>query len=85
MGHTYSGIHGAVGVDVSLDALEVAQNNKDINNVPYVELIQSDMFEALEGSGMKFDVIVSDPPYIPTRVIKGLDEEVRLHQSVYCT
>ena len=79
LGHTYSGIHGAVGVDVSLDALEVAQNNKDINNVPYVELIQSDMFEALEGSGMKFDVIVSNPPYIPTRVIKGLDEEVRLH------
>ena len=28
---------------------------------------------------MKFDVIVSNPPYIPTRVIKGLDEEVRLH------
>ena len=81
-GHTQRGAHGAVGVDISFDALEVAKTNRDINNVPYVELIQSDMFGALEDSGMKFDVIVSNPPYIPTKVIKGLDEEVRLHDPV---
>lgn len=81
-GHTYKGAHGAVGVDISLDALEVAKVNRDINNVPYVELLQSNMFGALEDSGIKFDVIVSNPPYIPTKVIKGLSEEVRLHDPV---
>ena len=39
-------------------------------------LLQSDLFERVNGT---YDMIVSNPPYIPTRVIKGLDEEVRLH------
>ncbi len=81
-GHTAKTMHSAVGIDVSEDALEVAEHNKEINHVPYVEFIKSNMFEVLEGSGVKFDIIVSNPPYIPTMVIKELDEEVRLHDPL---
>ncbi len=81
-GHTAQTKHAAVGIDVSEDALEVAGHNKEINHVPYVEFIKSNMFEALEGSGLKFDIIVSNPPYIPTMVIKELDDEVRLHDPL---
>ena len=38
--------------------------------------VQSDLFEKIEE---KYDVIVSNPPYIQTEVIEGLQEEVRLH------
>ena len=41
-----------------------------------MEWLQSDLFEKIEE---KYDVIVSNPPYIQTEVIEGLQEEVRLH------
>ena len=41
-------------------------------------LIESDVFEGL--SGEIFDVIVSNPPYIPSGVIEGLEPEVRDHE-----
>ena len=36
-------------------------------------------FENIDG---KYDFIVSNPPYIPTAVIDGLMEEVRLHEPL---
>ena len=42
-------------------------------------LLQSDMFSGLE-PGAQFDVLVSNPPYIPSRVIDGLEPEVRDHE-----
>ncbi len=42
-------------------------------------LIRSDWFEAVEG---RFDLIVSNPPYIAEAGITGLDPEVRLHEPV---
>jgi len=65
----------ATGVDVSAKALEVAKENA-ANNGTCVDFIQSDLFENVTG---KFDIIVSNPPYIPTEVIEGLMDEVRLH------
>lgn len=44
-----------------------------------IELIQSDLFEQLD-SCMKFDVIVSNPPYIKTSVIDSLMPEVREYE-----
>lgn len=38
--------------------------------------IQTDMFENITGT---FDMITSNPPYIPTKVIEELEAEVRLH------
>lgn len=65
-----------VGVDLSLDALEVANRNKERLQCD-VEFIQSDLFEKVSGT---YDVIVSNPPYIETNVIAGLMEEVREHE-----
>jgi len=63
------------GVDISEDALKVASYNAKALGVD-VTFIQSDLFENVSG---KFDILVSNPPYIRTSVIEGLQEEVRLH------
>lgn len=62
-------------VDISPQAIEVARRNAISHGVPdRIELIQSDLFEAVEGS---FDVLISNPPYIPRRDLAGLMAEVR--------
>ena len=60
--------------DISAEALKVAKynNKKNKTNVIYIE---SDMFENIPD--IKFDFIVSNPPYIKTDVIENLDAEVR--------
>lgn len=59
-----------VAADISDDALAVAQTNlKGLN----VSLVKSDMFQALEG---KFDLIVSNPPYVRSADIDGLQPQV---------
>lgn len=45
------------------------------------ELRQGDLFQALE-PGTRYDVLVSNPPYIPTKVIEGLQPEVRDHEPM---
>lgn len=83
-GHTAKCKYGAVGVDISQKALEVAEYNKLYNEVSYVEFIQSDMFEAFadKNENLKFDVIVSNPPYIPTKIIENLEDEVKLYDPM---
>ena len=49
--------------DISLDALEVAKINIDKNNAD-VELIHGNMLKPYIDSGIKVDIIVSNPPYI---------------------
>ncbi len=61
-------------VDKSMDALDLAKENAKLNDVD-VNFIWSDMFSAL--AGRKFDVIVSNPPYIKTEDIKTLQTEVK--------
>ena len=59
--------------DISKEALLVAEKNKDRYNLD-IKLIQSDLFENID---KKFDIIVSNPPYIPTKVISGLEDKVK--------
>ena len=66
-----------IGVDVSEEALKVARENGRRLEVP-VTWIQSDLFAKIPEEE-KYDVIVSNPPYIETAVIDTLQEEVRLH------
>ncbi|MFA9375497.1 MAG: peptide chain release factor N(5)-glutamine methyltransferase [Lachnotalea sp.] len=68
----------AYAVDISSKALDVARINAKRNKLE-VEFIQSDLFENVN---KKFDIIVSNPPYIPTEVINGLMEEVRIHEPM---
>lgn len=66
-----------IGADVSEEALKVAGENGRRLGVP-VTWIQSDLFAKIPEEE-KYDVIVSNPPYIETAVIDTLQEEVRLH------
>lgn len=67
-----------VGVDISSKALEVAECNRGINEVDCT-FLESDLFEKIEE---KFDIIVSNPPYICTQVIEELENEVKLYDPM---
>ena len=60
-------------VDISKKALEIAKENAKINNAE-IEFIESDLFENIKD--LKVDYIVSNPPYIETEVVEGLEPEV---------
>ena len=66
------------GSDISKQALLVAKENAIANEVE-VEWERSDLFENISGT---FDLIVSNPPYIPTGEIPGLMPEVRDFEPV---
>ncbi len=59
--------------DISESALEVARKNAVMNHAE-ISLMASDMFEKVDG---KFDIIVSNPPYIETSTLENLSEEVK--------
>ena len=71
-------LRAATALDVSEEALKVAcKNAKKLE--AEVNFIQSDLFSQIKE---KYDIIVSNPPYIPTKVIDGLMEEVREHEPM---
>lgn len=59
--------------DLSPDALAVSRLNADALHCP-VNALQSDLFSSLDGCA--YDLIVSNPPYIPTSVCRELQAEV---------
>ena len=63
-------------VDISAEALEVAKENAEANEADIL-FLQSDLFSRIRG---RFDVIVSNPPYIPTAVIDTLQREVKEYE-----
>lgn len=65
-------IKGAAS-DISKQALLVAKENARSHGVE-VELVRSDLFQNITG---KYDLIISNPPYIPTGTITSLMPEVR--------
>ena len=67
----------AVATDASPAALRVAQRNADRHAVTdRLTLIESDCFSALDPVG-KFDLIVSNPPYVSDRELETIQREVR--------
>ncbi len=74
----YSNDCRGTGVDLSEEALAVARENADRLGLT-ADFIHSDLFERVLG---KYDVIVSNPPYIASGRIPGLMEEVRLHEPM---
>ncbi|MBN2434679.1 MAG: peptide chain release factor N(5)-glutamine methyltransferase [Spirochaetes bacterium] len=61
------------GSDISVSALEVARKNCKFNSVDKINFIESDLFEGITG---KYDVIVSNPPYIPLSCKESLEPEL---------
>ena len=83
----YSNDTTGVGADLSEEALKVAQanaerlgiasaNTETLETESRARFVHSDLFEALDE---KFDIIVSNPPYIRTDVIETLMPEVKDH------
>lgn len=65
--------------DVSPEAILVAQENAKSLRV-HVNFLEGDMFEPV--GGKKFDMIVTNPPYIKTNMIAMLQEEVKDHEPL---
>jgi release factor glutamine methyltransferase len=71
----------AVGTDISRDALEIARANAILNGVDgLTRFAACDGLGAIrEGSAAAFDVVVCNPPYVPSGEIPRLEPEVRDH------
>lgn len=68
----------AVALDVSTVALCVAARNAARHNLTkQVSFISSDIFDALDSTRTKLDLIVSNPPYVAARELDSLQREVR--------
>lgn len=77
MAHVFPNAH-VVGADLSDDALAVARRNVDDYGLQdRVELVRSDVFSGLEGR--RFDLIVSNPPYVTRASMEALPAEY-LHE-----
>lgn len=77
----YSNDCEGLGVDLSAEALEVAGRNVlkvlTPEKAEHAQFLQSDLFEKVEG---KFEIIVSNPPYIASAEVEKLMPEVRDHE-----
>lgn len=87
----YSNDCEGVGTDLSKDALAVAKENYarllDMRPEMTARFFEGDLFGALESGAddscaERFDIIVSNPPYIKTDVIDTLMPEVRVHEPL---
>ena len=65
--------------DISDEALKIAGKNANLNEVN-LKIIKSNLFNNIQTQ--KFDIIVSNPPYIETNVIKSLSEEVKKEPKI---
>lgn len=74
-----------VGVDASVDALRVAEENAEaLGLAPRAKFVMADWTQPnwTEALGGPFQVVVSNPPYIPVDDIAGLDADVRVFEPM---
>lgn len=74
----YSNGCAGTGADISPKALEVAEKNAKALGIK-ARFVQSDLFEKIDE---KFEIIVSNPPYIASEEIETLMDEVREHEPL---
>ena len=68
-----------VALDVSLAAAAVARDNAHaLDLAPRVRVVVADLLEGVRD--LSADLIVSNPPYLPTGLVAGLEPEVRSHE-----
>lgn len=73
--HEFSDVR-VYGTDISVSAIEYATKNAALNGIGNAEFMSGHLFEPLE-KHLRFDFIVSNPPYISTDAIKDLQPEIR--------
>ena len=73
-----------VGIDIDEKAIEVASKNKDRYKLDNLRFYKGDLFQALAKNKIedKFDIIVSNPPYIKKDDIKGLQKDVKDYEPI---
>lgn len=76
-------VNHVIAVDKYNEALTIARQNAKTNDViNKIKFIQSDLFEALDDYTNYFDIIVSNPPYIPKNDILDLQVEIKEHEPM---
>lgn len=66
--------------DISEKALALAEENAGINGAD-IEFFKGDLFDALP-EDLKFDLIISNPPYVTEEEYEGLSPEVKDHEPI---
>ena len=73
----------AIGIDISAAAIDVAKQNAETLEVSSrIEFVMSDCFANLDPSQQSFDLILSNPPYVSSAMLSGLQREVRDHEPL---
>ncbi|GAB4407239.1 MAG: peptide chain release factor N(5)-glutamine methyltransferase [Thermodesulfovibrionales bacterium] len=68
------------GTDVSEKALGYARENRRINSIKNVTFLKGDLYEPVKG--MRFDIIISNPPYIRRMDIRNLQPEIKMWEPI---
>jgi len=69
-----------IGIDISKKAIEIAEKNaRELDVFDRVSFLESDLDERISG---EFDIIISNPPYIPKGDIDNLDDDVKLYDPM---
>ncbi len=67
-------------LDISTEAVVLSKENAQKNNITNVTILQSDLFDALE-KDIRFDVIVTNPPYVSVDEFTQLDDVITKWES----
>lgn len=68
-------------IDISKEALEVALKNAKTHRIENkLQFLESDLFSNIPD--VEFDIIISNPPYIPSKEISNLQAEVRIYEPL---
>ena len=67
-----------LGLDISDDALKIAVENRELNKVENLKFLKSDIFQHVKEKN--YDLIVSNPPYIPVEEYNTLMPEVKEYE-----
>lgn len=70
-----------IGIDINPQAIELAEKNKAHNRISNVTFMLSDLDQVLT-QDMRFDLIVSNPPYLAQAEYDNLDPEVKQWEDV---
>jgi len=66
--------------DISFEALALAKDNAQHHNLNSIKFCQGDLWQPFSNPSVSFDMIVSNPPYIPSEAFKTLPPEVRYYE-----